>query len=258
MTQVAAVLDVTRPFSRAEAAAAGLALAELRRVTYRVVFPGVYLGAGTELTPALRAEAALVPFPANAVASHASAARILGLPIPTLPDEHVTVLQQRDRRHRRGIRCHLATTTCVMNVRGVRVSTYEQTFVELAELIPLVDLVVVGDHLVRKGQTTIEKLVGFCATSPHPGAAGSPGSRGIRAPRRRLAHGDAAADAHRSGGAARACRQPHHPGRLRPAGIFEHPERTLAKIHRLLQERGEPGAPLRPSDAWRPHFPGRS
>ena len=39
-----------------------------------------------------------------------------------------------------------------MVVRGVRVSSVTQMFVELATLLTLVDLVVVGDHLVRTGQ----------------------------------------------------------------------------------------------------------
>jgi hypothetical protein len=313
MTQAAARrtgrLDVTRPFSRAQAAAAGVALSDLRRVSYRVVFPGVYLSADVALTPALRAEAALVPFPDSAVASHASAARIHGLPIPTIPDEHVTVFQQKDRRHRRGIRCHLASTTWMVRVRGVPVSSYEQTFVELAELIPLVDLVVVGDHLVRKGHTTAAALIEFCASSKHGGApaarlaaghvrpdvdspmetrlrmllvlAGLPEptvNRTIRdvygqpirrydlsyAASKTIVEYDGRQHAERVEQWEKdlARREAIEDDRWRiivvvSSGIFEHPERTLCTIHRVLRERGEPGVPVRLSDAWRPHFPGR-
>lgn len=303
-------LDPTRPFSRAQAAAAGLSLSDLRRVSYRTVFPGVYVSAEVELTPALRAEAALVPFPDDAVASHASAARILALPIPTLPDEHVTVLQQKDRRHRRGIRCHLASSTWVIEVRGMRVSSYEQTFVELAELIPLVDLVVVGDHLVRKQHTTVEKLVEFCRSSTHAGAAAARLAatyvrRDVDSPMEtrlrmlivlaglpeptvnrpiRDVYGQPIRKYDLSYEASKTIieydgrqhveriaqwekdlerREAIDDDRWRilvviSPGIFEHPGRTLAKIHRVLRERGEPGVPVRLADAWRPHFPGRT
>ena len=83
-----------------------------------------------------------------------------GVPLPTLPDEHVSVLRPADRRRRDGIRNHVvAPTTPVVTLRGLRVSSPEQVFVELAELLGLVDLVVVGDALVRARRLTPEGLV---------------------------------------------------------------------------------------------------
>jgi hypothetical protein len=43
-------------------------------------------------------------------------------------------------------------------------------FVELAELLSLVDLVVVGDNLIRHGRTSCADLTGFCQASVLPGA----------------------------------------------------------------------------------------
>ncbi len=43
-------------------------------------------------------------------------------------------------------------------------------FVELASLLTLVDLVVVGDHLVRRRRTTCADLVAWCAQSSDRGA----------------------------------------------------------------------------------------
>jgi len=37
---------------------------------------------------------------------------------------------------------------------GIRVSTPEQVFLDLASRLPLVDLVVVGDQLVRRGMVS--------------------------------------------------------------------------------------------------------
>lgn len=39
-------------------------------------------------------------------------------------------------------------------------------------------------------------------------------------------------------------------------GIYRHPEQTLLRVWRLLRSRRLPSVPTRPSDAWRPHFPG--
>jgi len=156
-------LDANRPFSRAQATAAGTSLRELRTTAYRTIFTGVYISSTVDVTPALRAAAALVPFAPDAFASHASAGRILALPLPTLPDEHVSVLRQQDRRSRPGITCHLARHAELMTVSGTRVTTCLRTFVDLAEILSLVDLVVVGDHLVRTGKVTLEQLRTYCA-----------------------------------------------------------------------------------------------
>ena len=53
---------------------------------------------------------------------------------------------------------------------GVRVSGYGQMFVELAELLSLVDLVVVGDNLVRHERIKRAALTEFCEASALPGA----------------------------------------------------------------------------------------
>jgi len=163
-------LNTRRPFSRADAIATGIEPKLLEGSRFRRVFRGVYVEASVPATAEVRAEAALVPFPATAFASHASAARLHRVPIPTIPDEHVTVLDRRHRRHRDGIRCHLAAQATVRMVGGVRVSDYAQMFVELGELLPLVDLVVVGDNLVRTGRTTPEALLAFCETASGAGA----------------------------------------------------------------------------------------
>jgi uncharacterized protein DUF559 len=152
--------DPARPFSPAQAAAAGIDRRALRTNAYRRIFHGVYVAASTPMTPRLRARAALVPYPPRAAfLSHASGARMLGAPLPVLPDEHVTVVRPELRRNRAGIVCHYTPRARVLTVDGVSVSAYSRLFVELAGQLSLVELVAVGDYLVQQRWTTPGRLV---------------------------------------------------------------------------------------------------
>jgi very-short-patch-repair endonuclease len=77
------------------------------------------------------------------------------------------VSRAQDRRQRQGIRCHLASIAAgeIRVLKGVRVSGPERMFVELASALGLVDLVVVGDWLARRGHTTCSALLEFCSSS---------------------------------------------------------------------------------------------
>lgn len=167
--QESIAFDPTRPFARASAAAQGNTK-DLRTPAYIRLLHGIYVSASVEVTPALLAEAVLLPFGQSAWASHATAARVLGLPIPALPGEHVTVVERRRRRSRMDVTCHLARKGWVNEVSGVRVSAPQQVFVELATQLTLVELVIVGDHVVRKGLVDLETLRKFCADASGPGA----------------------------------------------------------------------------------------
>lgn len=160
-------IDTQAPFTRAEAIAAGLTPGQLRGPGFRKIFRNVYVSASRPATPRQRVVAALKLFDELAWASHASSARLHELPIPTIADEHVSVPQAKHRRHHSGIRTHVGQPWHVDLVDGVRASTTLQTFVELAGILGLVDLVVVGDHLVRRTSLTPAQLVAFCSESRH-------------------------------------------------------------------------------------------
>lgn len=66
---------------------------------------------------------------------------------------------------------HVGSEAGTRVVRGVRVSESRMLFVELAGLLSLVDLVVVGDAMVRRRLTTPEALVAFCSAVSHRAAA---------------------------------------------------------------------------------------
>ena len=162
----AETLDLRRPFPRAAALAAGVSAKTLRGPHFRSILRGVFVDASVPHWDEERIDAALLLYDDSAFASHASAARLLGLPIPTTPDEHVSVLDACHRRRREGVACHLARHDDVVRVRGRRCSSALAAFAELASSLDLVDLVVVGDHLVRRRMVTLGELRDRVAAMP--------------------------------------------------------------------------------------------
>lgn len=159
-------MDMRRPFTHAQAIAAGVSASSLKGRNFRRIYRGVYVHASVPAHPLIRIRAALLIHPPRAFASHLSAARAYDLPIPTAAEEHVSVFAHADRRRRPGIRNHVAhPDTPVELVHGIRVTAPDQLFIELASLLNPVELVVVGDALVRIGRTTPERLRAVCAAS---------------------------------------------------------------------------------------------
>jgi len=137
----------------------------VRRADYLQIFWGVYVHR-SGMDDDTRIRAALALHPANAYASHHSAARIWGLPVPDHPFEHVTVHEPDDRRYRRAIKSHVskrARTTTV--VRGMAVTDPYTTFIQLAGSLSLVDLVVLGDAIVGRRDCSLDELLAACAAS---------------------------------------------------------------------------------------------
>jgi Protein of unknown function (DUF559) len=169
-------LDLRRPFTRAEALAAGVPRRALPGPDFVRVLHGIYRHARLPMTPRLLVEAVLLAHPPTAYASHLSAARVYGLPLDLAGPEHVTVRNSDDRRLRSRVVHHLADPEDqVRRYDGVSVSSPEQLFCELGEHLTLVDLVVAGDALVRWFGTTPERLIR---------AAAGAGARGRRVLRR--------------------------------------------------------------------------
>ncbi len=164
------MLDTRLPFTLREAVAAGVPAYALRSRRFKQVLRGIYVSREVVVTDEVMCRAALkaVPDP-SAHVSHVSAARLHGLPVPELPDEHVTVTTAAARRRRRGVVCHVGPPGAVTTRRGLRVSSPERVFAELAALVSLVDLVVVGDHVVRRELCTVERLRAAASNSPLPG-----------------------------------------------------------------------------------------
>ncbi|MEQ4548872.1 DUF559 domain-containing protein [Nocardioides kribbensis] len=158
-------LDLGRPFTTAAFLAAGHSAVELRRRCYRQVLRSVWVHteAVDDDTPI---RAALALHPASAYASHFSAARLWGLPVPEHPFEHVTVVKACHRRPRPGLKTHVTGRgRAVMTARGVRATPPVVTFIQLAGSLALVDLVVLGDALVARRGVTAAQLRAACDRS---------------------------------------------------------------------------------------------
>lgn len=165
--------DPRRPFSRRAALTAGIRVADLESPRFRRLHTSVYVDASVPDSPAIRAAGALMPFSDGSVVSHTTAARLYRVPLPDhLPSgEHVTVHQHEARRARRDITCHLGPGRDTRIVDGVPTVSPEQLLLDLATQLSLVDLVIVGDHLVRRQLTTLTRL---------RAAAGAARGRGAR------------------------------------------------------------------------------
>ena len=154
-------VDPTCPFTYSAGLASGLTPGTLRGPRFRRILYGVYVQADAPRRPLERVTAALLLHPDRSFASHTSAARVYDLPVPRhLTDEHVTVMAPELRRAVRGVRSHVASGPgATVRLRGFRVSAPTQLFLEMATLLDLVDLVVLGDALVRSRRAAPQELV---------------------------------------------------------------------------------------------------
>jgi len=152
-------LDRTMPFTRAEFVATGRKATLLKGVRYRRVVHSVWVLADAWDDRSL-IRGALKLHPDGAFASHFSAARVLNLPVPDHPFAHVTVRDPDDRRYRPEIKCHVTKRKRgVIEVDGIPVTDPVTTFLQMAGVLGLVDLVVLGDAIVRLYKIPPKKLL---------------------------------------------------------------------------------------------------
>jgi len=276
---------------------------------FRRILHGIVVEAGVPDTARLRAEAVLVCFFEDAFVSHTTAARLWQVPVNMPPGEHVTVAETGHRLRRRGVTTHVRPGARPVLVEGLKASSLTDLFVELAEVLPLVELVVVGDWMVRRHKVHPRALRD--AARHAPGRHGDLARRAAAYVRRRVdspmetrlrmlivlaglpepeinleirtEDGEVVRRYDLSWPGVRVIVE--YDGRAHverieqwesdlkrreaiddsewrilvvvASGIYRDPERTLARVHRVLLQRGLPGVPLRLGHDWRPHFPGQ-
>ena len=162
---MSAEFDPRKPFTRADLEAAGLQSSLARRRDYVSLTAGVWIHRDARDHLSL-IRAALMIHPPDAFASHQSAAVVLGLPVPDSPFAHVTVREQKDRHYRAQIKPHVTMRPRrVIVVNGIRTTDPIATFIDCAGSLALVDMVVMGDALVKKYKIDPAELRRRCKNS---------------------------------------------------------------------------------------------
>ena len=154
-------LDPSKPFTRRSALAGGVTVTQLAGPRFQKVFHGIYLGADVKMDVAQRARAALLVAPAGSYASHHTAVALWGGWAPSVLETHISTPVPRSRSERRGIVAHPADPTVEpLTHSGVPLAPPTRAFLDLAAArTGIVDLVTVGDSLVRAGVVTPQELV---------------------------------------------------------------------------------------------------
>ncbi|OFE15954.1 hypothetical protein BA895_04540 [Humibacillus sp. DSM 29435] len=156
----------SEPFNACGSTGSGLTSWELRK-HYRMLFRGVYVSRETPITVHLLGQAALLAVEAGSHLSHHTAAQLWGAVVPDDPSVHVS--SRRSRAQRPGIAAHrVKAGQHVVTRRGLRLTSPGQTFLDLAHLLNLVDLVVLGDSLVKANRLSPADLVTLAADHRGP------------------------------------------------------------------------------------------
>lgn len=153
-----APLDTRRPFLRQVRLRAGLSKHHLDGPAYTRLFGSVRVLAAVPIDVRLRSLAATLVVP-NAAISHHTAAELWRGIVPDTTLTHVTVQGRERRRARQGLVVHHARRVRTRTFRGVLLTTPEQTFCDLAGILGLVELVILGDSMVRQQATTPADLM---------------------------------------------------------------------------------------------------
>jgi hypothetical protein len=159
-----------RPFRGSVAVAAGLSRRTLQGPGFRRLFVDVYIDSAVLVTTRTRAEGALLVSPEGTHVSHHTAAHLWGAAVPDSAAVHVSTPGTPSRRS--GIIGHRKRAGAEVTERNMLpLSTPREVYREMAQQLSLVDLVVLGDSLVRAGRLTPAELVECARTFTGHGAA---------------------------------------------------------------------------------------
>ncbi|MGO4471774.1 DUF559 domain-containing protein [Arthrobacter sp. M-10] len=149
------------PFTLTQAQAQGVPRGRLLRADVERVSRSLYrpIGWDFELESAARALSAATP---GAWISHVTAARLRSSCLPPwLADStelHLSKPRSLPGTRRKGVIGHrvIAAENEVESVDGIRISTRPRTWLDMARLLPLNDLVCMGDELIRVPRQALE------------------------------------------------------------------------------------------------------
>lgn len=164
-SRVMSEFDPQIPFRSAAGLANGLSRRELDSRRFHHLYRDCYVSSGRPVNFQLRAEAALEMVPGAYGLSHQSSITWLGGVAPDTPDIHLAVPHEL-KCELPGIRPHRYRRPPVLwTRRGIPCTAPQQSFVDMAPSTDLVELVVIGDSLVRRTSVTPEGLTKFARES---------------------------------------------------------------------------------------------
>lgn len=147
-----------RPFTTEMGLAHGVTRHDLYGPHFRQILYGVFIANVVPDTIVVRARAARLVLPRDAVFSHHTAARLLGGPAPDISVVHAAV----GRNHRKQLsQVTLHRYTYVPDAmwrHGLPVTTPAQTFIHLALKLDLFQVVAFGDAMVSREMMTLDAL----------------------------------------------------------------------------------------------------
>ncbi len=159
-------LDPSAPFSRAAALSAGLTWRTLKSQAYRRVAHDRHVKADIPDDHLMRCRAVRSTLGPGMVFSHHTAATLWGATVPVSANVHVA-MQGQARMIREGFKLHRFTYPMATGWQhSLPVTTPEMTFGHMAREVDLVDLVSLGDSLVRASRTTPATLWHSAQTWP--------------------------------------------------------------------------------------------
>ena len=150
--------DDRQPFTYTQGRTAGLSRRTLESTAYRRLLTNVYISSETSVDHVVEARAALLAGQPGAFVSLYTAARLWGGIVPHSHLAHVSVPAGRGRKQREDLRTGSSSRTPV-RFRGVLTTSAVDTFLDLASCLNLLDLVILGDSLVRRRRTVPDELV---------------------------------------------------------------------------------------------------
>ncbi|GAA0582675.1 hypothetical protein [Actinomadura livida] len=132
------------------------------------MFYDVYASASLDDSVHVRCDAAALILPADSVFCGVTAARLYGVPVPdgdlrvhaAVPATASTVPRVKQLR----VHSYSIPAGQVSRLDGRRVIGPERLYLELAASVPRIDLVIAGDHMLRRQVSTREQLHAFLKT----------------------------------------------------------------------------------------------
>jgi very-short-patch-repair endonuclease len=147
-----------RPFTTAEANAAGISRDVLRGPRFRRLFRGTYVRHDLKLTTTVWLHAARLVLPKDAVISHLTALAMYGLDFGVGWPLHFSTATSTHTRQQ-GITVHRRQGHFHANrIRGLPVTGPERTIVDIATTVGLVQLIQAAEWLIHTKQTTAQIL----------------------------------------------------------------------------------------------------